>query len=303
MPSTASAVRGRAGGLAGLLALVLVAGAGLGGAGPAAAGAATPLRGTIQYVTFRSSALDGTVHYSVYLPPDYAVSAKRYPVIYFLHGLPATATAYKGIQQIAEAVEASGREAIVIGAQGARSGDADPEWRNWGAGRNWETATAQELVSVVDSRYRTIARRTGRLLVGISAGGYGATLIALHNPGVYAVVESWSGYFHATNATGTAALDLGSRQADDWASAHTLIARAKRFLSAYGGRTYFAFCVGTDDSRFRSENEQFYRELERAGVSQAAFRLYSGGHDWSLWARHALAWLGKGLSVAEAPTR
>ena len=261
------------------------------------AGAAR-LKGTVSYATFTSTALKGTMHYSVYLPAGYATSTRRYPVIYFLHGLPATSTTYRSIEQLAAAVEASGRQAIVIGVQGARAGDTDPEWRNWGAGRNWETATAKELVAVVDARYRTIASRAGRVLIGISAGGYGATLIALHNPGVYSVVESWSGYFHATTPDGTAALDLGSSEANDWANAHKLIPVAKRFLTSYGTRTYFAFYVGTDDALFREENVEFAAELRRAGLSAAVFHLYAGGHNWTLWSGHAVAWVGKALAVA-----
>ena len=267
-------------------------------AGATAAGAAPSVRGAIRFESFHSAALAGTVHYSVYLPPGYATSSKRYPVIYFLHGLPADGMTYQSIAQLAAAVEASGKPAIVVGAQGARAGDTDPEWRNWGPGRNWETATAKELVSVVDSRYRTIAARSGRLLVGISAGGYGATLIALHNPGIYSVVESWSGYFHATTPDGTAALELGSPEADDWANAHKLIPQAKRFLSASPTPTYFAFYVGTNDSLFRSENEEFYAELRQAALTRVVFRLYSGGHNWSLWGAHAVAWLRNGLSIA-----
>jgi predicted peptidase len=94
---------------------------------------AASLRGTIAYEAFHSRALSGTVHYSVYLPADYATSRKRYPVVYYLHGLPASGTAYRSIGAIAAAVEASGHEAIVIGVQGARAGDTDPEWLNWGA--------------------------------------------------------------------------------------------------------------------------------------------------------------------------
>jgi S-formylglutathione hydrolase FrmB len=265
------------------------------------ASATVPLRGSVSYASFASTALQGTMHYAVYLPPGYATSKRRYPVIYFLHGLPATSTTYRSIQQVAAAVEASGHAAIVIGVQGARAGDTDPEWRNWGAGRNWETATAKELVAVVDARFRTIAARSGRLLIGISAGGYGATLIALHNPGVYSVVESWSGYFHATTPDGTAALELGSSEADDWANAHKLIPVATRFLTGYSTRTYFAFYVGTNDALFREENLEFAAELRRAGLSAVVFHLYPGGHDWSLWGAHSVAWIGKALSVASHP--
>ena len=85
--------------------------------------------------------------------------------------------------------------------------------------------------------------------------------IAFHHPGVYSVVEAWSGYFHATTPDGTANLELGSDDADEWASAHKQIARARRFLSTPGTRTYFAFYVGADDAFFRSENQQYAAQL------------------------------------------
>lgn len=259
------------------------------------------IAGTISYSSFRSKALGGTDHYAVYLPPGYAGGTTRYPVVYFLHGLPASTSAYRSIQPVVQALERTGRRAIVIGVQGARGGDTDPEWLDWGPGRNWETATAKELVQVVDSRYRTIASRSGRVLVGISGGGYGATLIALHNPGTYGVLESWSGYFHPTNPAGTAPLDLGSSEANDWASAHALIPRLKRFLDGYGGKGYFAFYVGTNDSLFRAENEQFDAEIRKAGITRVVFKLYDGAHGWSLWSQHATAWLARGLASAALP--
>jgi hypothetical protein len=124
----------------------------------ASAGASTTaLRGTMVDSSYSSAALKGTIHFEIYLPREYASSGKRYPVIYFLHGLPAAATSYREITEVGAAVEASGQETIVIGVQGARPGDTDPEWRNWGVGRNWETATAKELVRIVDSRYHSIA--------------------------------------------------------------------------------------------------------------------------------------------------
>jgi enterochelin esterase-like enzyme len=250
------------GSLAGVLALV-----------QASRASTATLQGSISYASFASAALQGTMHYAVYLPAGYTTSRTRYPVVYFLHGLPAAPTSYRSIAQLAAAVEASGHPAIVIGVQGALAGDTDPEWRNWGPGRNWETATAKELVATVDARYRTIASRAGRVLIGISAGGYGATLIALHNPTVYAAVESWSGYFHATTPDGTGALDLGSAEADDWANAHKLLPEAKRFL-----------------------------QLRRAGLSKAVFRLYTGDHSWTLWGSHATTWIGTALSIAAKPT-
>jgi enterochelin esterase-like enzyme len=251
--------------------------------------------------SFHSRALRGTDHYSVYLPPGYSSSRLHYPVIYFLHGLPGDPDSYRSIGAVASAVRQSGERAIVVGAQGARSGDRDPEWLDHGPGRNWETATAKELVHAIDSRYRTVRSRVGRVLIGISAGGYGATLIASHHPDTYSVIESWSGYFHATNPAGTAPLDLGSKQANDWADFRTLIPRLHRRYGRWWTKTWFAFYVGTNDSRFRAENVQLYRLLRKAHTPHVTFRLYDGGHDWSLWRRHAVEWVRRALDVAAKP--
>ena len=123
------------------------------------------------------------MRYAVYLPPGYATSGLRYPVVYFLHGLPASSQSYRGIQFLVKALQQRHLEAIVVAPQGARDGDSDPEYLDWGPGRNWETALATELPRVVDARFRTIATRRGRALIGLSAGGYGAMLLGLHHLG------------------------------------------------------------------------------------------------------------------------
>jgi enterochelin esterase-like enzyme len=268
---------------------------------PAHGHARRDARGTITFGSFHSRALRGTDHYSIDLPPGYSHSRRRYPVVYFLHGLPAQRDSYRSIATVARAVDLSGRGAIVVGAQGADSGDLDPEWLDRGPGRNWETATAVDLVKTIDSRYRTIATRQGRVLIGVSAGGYGATLIASHHPGTYSVIESWSGYFHPTDPAGTAPLDLGSQDANDWANFHKQIPMLRTRYGRWLGRTWFDFYVGTNDARFRSENERTYRELVAAHVPHVLFKLYNGGHDWSLWQRHAVDWVRAALAVAAKP--
>jgi predicted alpha/beta superfamily hydrolase len=112
---------------------------------------------TIAYGSFYSAAVRGTLHYSIALPPGYRTSHRRYPVVYFLHGLPASPRAYKAIGGYADSLAATGHSAIVVGAQGARAGDSDPEWHDWGPGRDWETATEDDLVTFVDRHYRTLA--------------------------------------------------------------------------------------------------------------------------------------------------
>lgn len=112
---------------------------------------------------------------------------------------------------------------------------------------------------MVDGRYRTIATRGGRAVIGTSAGGYGAAVIGLHHLGTYSVVESWSGY-----------------------SLRAAFARQPTFLGFY---------VGSGDTTFLEENVELARELSRAKVP-FLFEIYPGGHARSLWEGQAPRWLG-----------
>src|ERR671922_197515 len=52
--------------------------------------ASPTLHGTLLERSLPSKALRGRLAFEVYVPPGYATSKLRYPVIYFLHGLPAS---------------------------------------------------------------------------------------------------------------------------------------------------------------------------------------------------------------------
>lgn len=263
-----------------------------------ASGGAT--RGALVEVdrTIYSPAVEGRLGLEIYLPAGYAHSTRRYPVIYFLHGLPATSTAYRGSGFVADALARTGRAAIVVAPQGARDGDTDPEYLDWGAARNWETAVNRNVVDYVDQHYRTIPTRRGRALLGLSAGGYGAMLLTLHHLDAFSVVESWSGYFHPTDPTGLHALDLGSASRNARSSAHAYVPVLRRATARYP--TLIAFYVGRSDDRFRDENERFDRELRAAHIPHV-FAVYAGGHEQRVWTEHAAAWLGLALNHLANP--
>jgi enterochelin esterase-like enzyme len=266
-----------------LLALVVVAATAI------TAGSSAHAQGVELRKTIYSRAVHGRLRLGVYLPAGYAGSGKRYPVVYFLHGLPATSTAYEGADFLSRALGGSGgREAIIVAPQGARDNDSDPEYLDWGAGRNWETAITRDVVGYVDRHWRTIPTRHGRAIVGLSAGGYGAVMLALHHLKAFSVVESWSGYFHATDPAGEHALDLGSSSANAKASAHSFVSKLRRGFARRP--TFFAFYVGRGDALFRDENREFHRELAAARVPHI-FHVYPGGHEQSVWSAHAKAWL------------
>ncbi len=241
-----------------------------------------------QDAELQSHAIAGSLHYVAYLPNGYDGATTRYPVVYLLHGLPANASGYRGVGFVEQALDATGSAAILVAPQGSTDSKTDPEYLDAGPGNRWDTAITSELVQAVDTRFRTIASRSARALVGISAGGYGAMHLALKHLDQFAVVESWSGYFHPTDPTGTKPLDLGSSLANAQADVHRQLQASRSRLKSLG--TYIAFYVGRNDIRFAAENRQLNLELSRAGIPHV-FRVYPGGHDQSLWQRYAAPWL------------
>ena len=130
------------------------------------AGATGGLRGRLLERSFHSGALRGSLGFEIYLPPGYDQSGVATPVVYFLHGLPASAGAFRGTGTFAEALEATGRQAILVGPQGARDGDTDPEYLDWGTGRNWGDGARTRIAAV---RRRALPHAPGAARAG--AGG------------------------------------------------------------------------------------------------------------------------------------
>lgn len=249
-------------------------------------------------ITCHAPALAGSLHALVYLPTGYRGGSRRYPVIYFLHGLPAGPTSYQGYGFVAGAVAQDGRRAIVVAPQGARNVNSDREYLNWGRREDWPLAISRDLPRCVDARFRTISARRGRALVGLSAGGFGAFNIGLRNLATFAAVESWSGYFTATDPTGWHVLDLGSKRANRKAR----VPRERDLDEQLASRpTFIGFYVGRQDDRFLNANLDLDRALRSEGIAHV-FRVYAGGHSSVLWISEAPLWLGLALDHLSGPT-
>ena len=146
--------------------------------------------GTVLQGTFPGGARPGYV----YLPPAFDPS-HCYPVVYLLHGMPGSPSEYldgAGLTSFADSAIPSGgvRAFIAVMPAAGTQPHYNGEW-----GGIWEQHVVDRVVPWIDARLPTIASPDGRVLAGLSAGGYGAVNIALRHPGVFGTVESWSGYF------------------------------------------------------------------------------------------------------------
>lgn len=136
---------------------------------------------------------------SIYLPPSYdTVPTRRYPVVYLLHSFgigKVMWVADQGINilPILDALINAGkvREMIVV-APNARNAFNGSFYVNSAATGNWEDYIFRDVVSYIDSNYRTLARPSSRGIAGHSMGGFGAVSIGMKHADVFNAVYALS---------------------------------------------------------------------------------------------------------------
>jgi S-formylglutathione hydrolase FrmB len=111
-----------------------------------------------------------------------------FPVLYLLHGLSDDHTAWTRRTSIERYCE--GLPLIVVMPNGGRGFYTDAVCRPNSA---FETLIVRDLVDWVDGTMRTVARREGRAVCGLSMGGYGAAKFALKYPNRFCAAVSHSG--------------------------------------------------------------------------------------------------------------
>ncbi len=136
--------------------------------------------------SFNSRILGRSVNYCVDLPAGYdSQPAKRYPVLYFLHGLFENEQSWgeKGGKQILDRLRAAGKVGnfIVVIPDGGHS-----FYINSYDGRDrYEDFFTQEFVPAMDRLYRTIPVPQERAVSGTSMGGFGALHLAMRHASLF----------------------------------------------------------------------------------------------------------------------
>jgi len=160
---------------------------------------ATELPDGLQTVSFFSPAVSRQMKFDIVLPPGYEASGERYPVLYLLHGYMQNYTVWG--RNLGAAFYARNFSDLIVVMP-----DAGNSWyinyaRNEDNQRNnWEDHIVRDVIGHVDSNFRTLARREGRAIAGLSMGGYGAVMLGLRHPELFVSVASTSGALaHARN--------------------------------------------------------------------------------------------------------
>jgi enterochelin esterase-like enzyme len=245
--------------------------------------------GEVRFESFGSKTLGRDMPYAIYLPDGYDSGRKLYPVLYLLHGAGGDQKVWAEqghIRDKADRLIASGAmpPAIIV------MPGCPASWWVDGAKENTETAFWSDLVPFVEMRYRAIQARGGRLVAGLSAGGYGAVRFALRYPDRIAAAAALS---PAVYAQGVPEISAARIQPP------FLNAKGQFDQSAWDRKNYPALLDGYFSQPIRVPMYLVSGDLDKFGVAfetallfkrmyerqpeQIELRVVDGDHSWKVW--------------------
>lgn len=242
-------------------------------------------------LTMPSEILDMERKFAVYLPPDYEHSERSYPVLYLLHGGGDDQT---GWVQFGEVLHITDREILegratpmIIIMPDANTGqrgyfnDPENEWR-------YEDFFFEELMPHVEKEFRIKGEKRYRAVAGLSMGGGGTFMYALHHP------ELFSSACPLSASCGPLALEdmeaykrrmgwekVPEEKVEAWYRHHSVL----ELIGEMPGeqRTAVRWYIDCGDDDFLYEGNSLVHIAMRKKEIPHEFRIRDGGHTWTYW--------------------
>lgn len=213
---------------------------------------------------------------TVVLPAGYHRSARRYPVLYLLHG---HGGGHRNWVERTNLLAYTARLPLIVVLP-----DAGDSWYTNSFARpaeRFEDYVGKEVPAFVDQHFRTLTFREARYVAGLSMGGYGALKLALKYPGRFSLAGSFSGALTAAAGTSPTLIDAFG-PADNPSRAENdvpALARNARGTDA----PYIYFDTGSAD-RVMGSNRELAQEIA-AGPLAYEYHEVPGVHSWEFWNR------------------
>ena len=250
----------------------------------------------------KSEILGTAKKYCIYLPAGYGDEGKEFPVLYLLHGLTDTHTAWRdkgNVQAIATDIFESGKaqEMVIVMPDAGTTFDGYfnvPGWR-------YEDFFFQEFIPHIEKEYRVIADKGHRAIAGLSMGGGGTTGYAIRHSGMFSSAYAMSALMGMVENSWISK-DPSDRRAVFMRSAieYSNIAAIKnateKQLKEIASVRWF-IDVGDDDFLF-DNNVEFISAIREKRL-RYQLRVRDGGHTWQYWQealRIALPFVSEGFT-------
>jgi enterochelin esterase-like enzyme len=233
--------------------------------------------------------------YAIYLPPDYESSERSYPVLYLLHGAGDDQTGWVQFGEVLHIadkaiLEGSATPMIIVmpdANTGQRGYFNDPknEWR-------YEDFFFEELMPYVEKTYRIKGEKRYRAISGLSMGGGGTFMYALHHP------ELFSSACPLSASCGPLSMedmerqmqrrnwkDVSDEQLKTWYKRHSVLELVNDMPDDQ--KTAVRWYIDCGDDDFLYEGNSLVHIAMRKKEIPHEFRMRNGGHTWTYW-REAL---------------
>lgn len=234
----------------------------------------------LHHATFDSKAAGEKVSYLIFLPEAYEQKKDaRFPVVFWLHGLGGSQQGVPRLCGNFTTAIAQGKmpPAIVVFANGMVDGFYNDAIH---PPRPVETVIIKELIPHVDSKYRTIATREGRMIEGFSMGGYGAGHFGFKYPELFGSVSMIDAAVLDLEVMKTRHADLFQRifdgKEESFTAAHP-IALAQKNLGQIKGQMLIRQAVGA----LIAPNVALHEKLTRLGIAHDYVQFEGVGHNLS----------------------
>ena len=236
--------------------------------------------------SMESSILGSTKGYCVYLPAGYAAEDRSFPVLYLLHGLTDTHTAWRDkgdIADIAAEIMSSGKaqEMIIVMPDAGTTFDGYFNCEGW----LYEDFFFKEFIPHIESSFRVIPDKQHRAIAGLSMGGGGTVGYAIRHSSMFSTAYAMSALM------GMVENSWISRNADNRRQAFVRSVVQYNNIEAVRNATAeecrelatvrWFIDVGDDDFLF-DNNMDFVKEMRRKRIPYQ-LRVRDGGHTWQYW--------------------
>jgi len=243
-------------------------------------------------LSMHSDILNMDRKYAIYLPPDYESSKRSYPVLYLLHGGGDDQTGWVQFGEVLHIADKAINEGnatpmiiVMPDANAVRRGyfnDPKNEWR-------YEDFFFQEFMPFVEKTYRIKGEKRYRAVAGLSMGGGGSFMYALHHP------ELFSSACPLSASTGPLSLEetekrlkrsyketsFSKSEIENYYKKQSAIELIKSMpVNDIKSVRWFIDC-GDDDFLFEG-NSLVHIEMRKKEIPHE-FRIRDGGHTWTYW--------------------
>ncbi len=237
-----------------------------------------------------SKILGGPRKYAVYLPPDYESSKRSYPVLYLLHGAGDDQTGwvqFGEVLNITDKAIANGTATpMIIIMPDAKTGqmgyfnNIKNDWR-------YEDFFFEEFIPYIEKTYRIKNEKRYRAVAGLSMGGGGSFMYALHHPEMFSsacplsayvgplTIEDVKNFITRTNQKATDA------ELEAYFKKHNAINLVNDIKDDQKKAVRWYIDCGDDDFLYEG-NSLIHIAMKKKEIPHE-FRVRDGGHTWTYW--------------------